>query len=417
MSTLNLLKPHLTAESLARFFGLMLIAWQPFWSGARLPTLLLVLLGLWMLWHKRIDFSSTPVKRLGMVFLLLGVPVLISIPGSYDIQGSLSVAAVLLLFYIAGLALLQGLKRSEDQQWLQKWLLIVLLAWTMDGWIQYLFGRDLLGVPFGEDGRILGPFGGNLHLGIFLTVLMPATLWHLAKERPWVALVILALIAFIAGMSGARSNVVFLLLGSALLFTQFAWRQRLLMAPILAGMLALTVALSPTLPAKISQFSSFTTNTGLFQKIDNALSLRLTIWETGWHMLQDRPFTGVGTSAFAEAYDTYSPRTDDPFRNGGPMKTPYHAHQMYVSIAAESGWPGLIGLMVAIGLCASWFFRAPQAYRHQAAPYAASLAVIVFPIQSQPVLYTIWWFPIVLLLLCSMITSLSLPTPAEKPKQ
>ncbi len=405
----------LSADTLARFLGLMLIAWQPFWSGARLPTLLLVLVGLWMLWHRRIDFSSTPAKRLGIVFLLLGIPVLISIPGSYDVQGSISVAVVLLLFYIVGLALLQALQRDEDHQWLQKWLLIVLLAWVADGYIQYFFGRDLLGVPLSEDDRILGPFGGNLHLGIFLTVLMPVILWHPAKERPWAALAIIALIAFIAGMSGARSNVVFLLLAGATLFTQFAWRYRLLMTGGIAGVLALTMALSPTLPAKLEQFSSTAANASVYEKVDNALSLRLTIWETGWRMLQDRPLAGVGASAFAEAYDAYSPRMDDPFRSNGPSKTPYHAHQMYLAAAAETGWPGLIGLISAVALCTFWVFRAPLAQRRQAAPYAASLAVIAFPIQSQPVLYTIWWFPIVLVLLCGMIAALSPVASTGKP--
>ncbi len=405
----------LSADTLARFLGLMLIAWQPFWSGARLPTLLLVLVGLWMLWHRRIDFSSTPAKRLGIVFLLLGIPVLISIPGSYDVQGSISVAVVLLLFYIVGLALLQALQRDEDHQWLQKWLLIVLLAWVADGYIQYFFGRDLLGVPLSEDGRILGPFGGNLHLGIFLTVLMPAVLWRLTKERPWLALVTLVLITFIAGMSGARSNVVFLLLGGAILFTQFAWRHRLLMTAGIAGMLALTIALSPTLPAKLAQFATSPAEASIPEKIDNALSWRLTIWETGWRMMQDRPLTGVGANAFAEAYDIYSPRTDDPFRSDGPMKTPYHAHQMYLAVAAETGWPGLIGLIAIVGLCAAWLIQAPQAQRQEAAPYAASLAVIAFPIQSQPVLYTIWWFPIVLVLLCGMIAALSPVASTGKP--
>lgn len=409
MFTLNWTKTPLSADTLARFFGLMLIAWQPFWSGARLPSLLLILVGLWMLWHKQIDFSSTPVKRLGIVFLLLGIPVLISIPGSYDVRGSINVAVALLLFYVVGLALLAGLKWNEDHQWLLRWLLIVLLAWTADGYIQYLVGRDLLGVPLSEDGRILGPFGGNLHLGIFLTVLMPAVLWHLVKERPWMALAIMALIAFIAGMSGARSNVVFLLLAGVTLFNQFAWRYRLLMIGGTASVLALTIAFSPTLPAKLELFSSSAADASIYEKVDNALSLRLTIWETGWRMLHDRPLTGVGASAFAEAYDAYSPRTDDPFRSTGSMKTPYHAHQMYVSVAAESGWPGLIGLISAVALCALWFYRAPVAQRRQAAPYAASLAVIAFPIQSQPVLYTLWWFPIILLLLAGMLSALSMP--------
>jgi hypothetical protein len=80
---------------------------------------------------------------------------------------------------------------------------------------------------------------------------------------------------------------------------------------------------------------------------------------------------------------------------------------MYVSIAAESGICGLAGIVTTVGLCVAWFLQATEAQRAHAAPYAASLAVIAFPIQSQPVLFTLWWFPVVLLLLCGMLSALS----------
>lgn len=409
MSILNLPKLNLSAETLARFLGLMLIAWQPFWSGARLPTLLLVLVGAWMMWQKQIDFSSTAAKRLGLIFLLLGMPVLISIPGSYDVQGSISVAIVLLLFYVAGLALLQGLTQGQDRAWLQHWLLIVITAWVVDGCIQFVFGYDLLGVPMSEDKRILGPFDGNLHLGLFATILLPLVLWQHARQHPWFALTLIGLVGFVAGMSGARSNVLFLLLGCALLLPIFGWRQRVAMTGAVLAALITATMLSPSMSQRVKNFAQISSpdEIGIEQQFDNITSLRLTIWKSAWQMIQDRPLNGVGASAFAEAYDHYSPAADDPFRSTGPMKTPYHAHQMYVSVAAESGWPGLIGIVSIVGLCAAWLYRAPKEQRQQAAPYAASLAVIAFPIQSQPVLYTIWWFPVVLLLLCGMIAALN----------
>ncbi|NWG86903.1 MAG: O-antigen ligase family protein [Hydrogenophilaceae bacterium] len=415
---MNLPKINLSAETLARFLGLMLIAWQPFWSGARLPTLLLVLLGAWMLLHKQIDFSSTAAKRLGMVFLLLGIPVLISIPGSYDVQGSISVAIVLLLFYVVGLALLQGLAQDQGRTWLQHWLLIVITAWVIDGCIQFVFGYDLLGVPMSEDKRILGPFAGNLHLGLFATILLPLVLWQHARRHPWFALTLVGLVGFVAGMSGARSNVLFLLLGCALLLPIFGWRQRVAMTGVVLATLIAATMLSPSMAQRVKNFAQVSSpdEISVEQQFDNITSLRLTIWKSAWQMIQDRPLNGVGTNAFAEAYDHYSPAADDPFRSSGPMKTPYHAHQMYVSVAAESGWPGLIGLISIVVLSALWLYRSPSEQRRQAAPFAASLAVIAFPIQSQPVLYSIWWFPVVLLLLCGMIAALNAsPRTKKKP--
>jgi O-antigen ligase len=409
MSTLNLPKINLSAESIARFLGLMLVAWQPFVSGARLPFILLLLLGVWMLWRKRIDFSSAPVKRLSIVFLLLGIPVLISIPGSFHPQASINIAIVMVFFYVVGLALLQGLVHGQDHAWLQRWLLIVVMAWVADGYIQYLFGHDLLGIPLSEDQRILGPFAGNLHFGLFITVLMPVIFWRLARQRPWLSLALIGLLGFMAGMSGARSNILFFLLACTVLLPRFGWRQRTTLAAAVVATIIAAAVLSPSITERLvkSEHALQTTTPALEQKLDAILTGRITIWETAWNMVKGRPLTGVGAGAFAEAYDDYSPRADDPYRTTGSYGSPTHAHQMYVSVAAESGWPGLAGLIAVIVLCGLWFFRAPADQRRQAAPYAASLAVIAFPIQSQPVLYTIWWFPIVQLMLCGMIAAMS----------
>jgi len=79
---------------------------------------------------------------------------------------------------------------------------------------------------------------------------------------------------------------------------------------------------------------------------------------------------------------------------------------MYVSIAAETGFPGLLGLIAAVLFCVRWYWRTDPMRRQAAAPYAWSLLVVAFPINSQPVLYTLWWFPILLLLLCAMLAAL-----------
>ncbi len=414
MSTVNLPSINLSPDTTARVLGLMLVAWQPFISGARLPSLLLFLLGAWMLWRKRIDFQALAVKRMGLLFLLLLIPILLSLPGSFDPKGSLSVAALLPLFYVVGLALLQGLSTPAGREWLQRWLLVVLLIWLGDGYIQFAFGRDLLGVPMNADGRILGPFADNLHLGFFLAVLLPAILWRLAAERPRQALLIIALTSFIVGMNGARSGVLMLVLACITLLPRFTtWRYRALMAMALTSALVAALLFSPVISEQVKRLANLgnQTEASLFQQLNGVLSGRVIIWETAWQMIRDRPLTGVGAKAFAEAYDRYVTRAEDPFRYPRGVYV-YHAHQMYVSVAAESGMIGLAGLIAVIGLCAAWYCRAPPERRRQAAPFAAPLAVIAFPLQSQPVLYTIWWFPIVLLLLCAMLAALGNSNPS-----
>jgi len=196
-------------------------------------------------------------------------------------------------------------------------------------------------------------------------------------------------------------------LAIATLMPRFGWWHRALIVLALIVSIVAAVGQSETTAFKFQQFNAGTEEQSLFQKLAHALSGRMIIWETAGEMIKDRPLTGVGVGAFGDAYDHYATRQEDPFRSGGSFEGGvYHAHQMYVSIAAESGLIGLTGLLICIGLVVKWYFQASPGHRALSAPYAASLALIAFPIQSQPVLYSAWWFPIVLLLLCGFVTAL-----------
>jgi O-antigen ligase len=142
----------------------------------------------------------------------------------------------------------------------------------------------------------------------------------------------------------------------------------------------------------------------------------MILWESAAHMLKAHPLTGVGPAAFDTAYPKFVTRANDPFRNpNADGKYAYHAHHMYVSIAAETGLIGLAAFLAAIALIIRWYRQALPAARAVANPYAVSLGVIAFPINSQPVLYSGWWFPIVLLLLCGMLTALENTPPKNVP--
>jgi O-antigen ligase len=395
--------PEISLPLISRFLGLMLLAWQPFFSGPRLPSLLLCCIGLWLLARRQVDFSRGGEQRLGLAFVLLLVPVLISLPGSFDLKGSLLVVLGLSIFFCVGLALLAGLRRPQDLAWLNRWLLVVVLAWVLDGFVQLALGVDLLGHPILADGRILGPFQDNLRLGLFVTLLMPLVLWDLTRRRPLLSLLLILAIGVIAALSGARTNLYFLLLGLALLLPLFSWRYRLSLALGLVLVLLAGFALSPVMNERMDRFTAMAQGSeqGLFQRLDHVLSGRMSIWNTGLRMARQRPLTGVGAGAFEEAYPHFAPE-DDLFLK----HRPYHAHNMYVSVLAESGLPGLLALLLLAGLILRWMLQAPPVARARAAPYAASLAVIAFPVSSQPVLFSMWWFPLPLLLLTGLLAAL-----------
>ena len=86
-----------------------------------------------------------------------------------------------------------------------------------------------------------------------------------------------------------------------------------------------------------------------------------------------------------------------------------------MSIAAETGWPGLLGIILAFILCVKWYYAAPPHRREQAWPYATALLIAVFPLSSEYGIYKHSIYPVVLLLLCATLAALEGGTTDEKP--
>ena len=401
---------NITHGELGRFLALMIVAWSPFTGGPRLPSLLLALMGVWLLVTQgRRLLLSTAIRRWCVIFGLLWLPALLSIPGSFVWQRSAGIALVLLIYFLAGLALIQVLRSDQNRAWLIKWLAIVLSVWVVDGLIQYALGKDLLLIPLSEDGRVVGMFASDLHLSLFLAILLPLLLWRTIHITLAGTLMLCVAAIVLVLLGGSRGTLVMVALAALIAGWRLFRRYRL---PVFAAVAIITAGLlilapTPVLKERIER-SSLPKEIS-FDSINHILSYRLYIWDTAVNMLVDRPLTGVGIGAFAAAYDTYSRRPLDVFRHGSPNDQQtgvYHAHQMYVSIAAETGLIGLAAIIALYILCVKWYFLAPPTRRDLAWPFACGLFVASFPINSQPVLFTHWYFPVLVLLVCAMLAAL-----------
>jgi len=69
---------------------------------------------------------------------------------------------------------------------------------------------------------------------------------------------------------------------------------------------------------------------------DTSSTLRIALWESTIAMIMDKPLLGIGWGAYWLVYPEY-----DFFLNNTNVKI-FHAHNMYLNIAAEIGIPGLI---------------------------------------------------------------------------
>jgi O-antigen ligase len=404
-----------TFEGWAWFLGLMLVFWAPLPGEQRLPATLLLPLGLWIAWRRRDRLNDLPGSRPMRIFLAcLILPCLASMPFSADLDASMRVLVILVLFYWVGLALRLGLD-ARPIRWFALGVGATLLLWALDALIQWRLGVDLLGLPLHPQGRVFGPFGDNQRLGFLAGILLPIVTLTLADRRPIAAVLVFGLLTFVIGLVGARAALVFALLaGVALLFHLGAWRHRLLLLATVVGGVLAVVNLSPVHSERLLQRDytrylddpAYTRGEAVFLQADDFLSGRLKIWHTGWNMFRAHPLVGVGAGAFDTAYDDYSTRPDDQFTTrGGYPGGAHHAHQLYVSAAAETGLVGLAALAYLFTTLIRWYRALPPPGRAHAWPYACALLVAFFPINSQHSLYIGWWFGTVFLIVCAMLVA------------
>ena len=387
------------------FLTFMVIAWAPFFGGPRLFSFLLALVGIGLLWKQRDTIWQQPgIRRLAIIFLLLGIPILISLPGSYDFKGTLVVACLLALFFPMGVTLVRVFRHTQLRERLALWIAILVSLWIVDGLVQFIFGRDLLGIPTYEARRVVGIFGDNTHFGSYIATLTPLLVLTLLPRSRGLTIVILILAAITIVLSGARSSWVMLTVAGGMLLYVIPMQRRVLFlgGTAIAVCLAAAVAFSPITKIKLDQtLSGFEWS---YEGIDRVLTHRLKIWDTATRMANAHPLTGIGVQAFRESYEDYE-RVPGTFRKqaGFPVN---HAHQAYFSVLAESGYTGLMGLLAIWILLWRWYFGMSREQRRTALPYAMGMVVAMFPLNSQPIIYSGWWFPVLLLLTALMLAAL-----------
>lgn len=104
----------------------------------------------------------------------------------------------------------------------------------------------------------------------------------------------------------------------------------------------------------------------LFSGQDTSVMLRWALWDSTMYMIEDFPIFGIGWDAFWMTYPDYNYFIQDP------TVIIYHAHNLYLQVAAETG-PISLCLLLAILLGHS---RNVQKQKYLAIPYRYSMTLI-----------------------------------------
>ena len=362
--------------SLGALFAIAMLLWRRFQGGTEL-------------------LSRAAWALTSAMFLTYWLPELFSVPGSVNPGRSLTEALVDLRYlpflWLVAMAVSTARGRALTFQGLG----VIALAWLIDGLAQAFWGVSLGGPS--DDERLTGVFGaGNPKLGLVLASLAPFVLC-VSERRLGVAgwLAAVALLVAVVLMAGARAAWLTLAIVLAVAaLRRFGWRHTAYVG--LAALLVATGAasLSERLQGRLARTAEMVT--GGEAGLDHALSGRLPIWRTALATYAANPINGVGVRGFRDAYALHAPADDRWLQ--GEHEGAFHAHQIVLEIASETGTIGLLIWLAGAALAwRAWRWSSPAAQARARVP-ALALAVTVFPFNTHLAFYSTFWGGLTLLL-------------------
>ncbi len=367
----------------------------PFARSVELPILIMALLGARALVKQGRALAWSGGGRVfTLLFVLLWLPMLLSIPAAVHLDKTLLGVLSYVRFYLAGLFVLQVMAAAPARERLLRLSAALLLFWLFDALVQLLFHRDLFGYDY-LPGRLNALFGeDSKRFGYVLAVLSPLLLEFARLHWPRWAQAAAALTVLVAVLlAGSRAAWIMLFVvfcGYFLLYVRErplkAWRWA---GAGLAGGLAVVLAayvLYPPFTARMD--TSLLVLKGDAESIDTAISLRLPIWQVALAMYADHPVTGVGVHGFRYAYPEYA-QPGDPFVHINDGTGALHSHHLWLEVAAETGSVGLAGLAVAMILLLLRWWQAPWPARRMALPWALVLLALLFPLNTHVPAYSL----------------------------
>ncbi len=388
---------------------------QPVGRVSEVPLLIMAIIGIIDFWRERKEIlKNDGFILLLFFFLLLWVPVLASLFGSYNLERSLSTAFGMLRFFFAGVFLLYRLNTQDLHDVLVKLFLGIVVFWCMDGVVQLILGFDIFGIE-SRPGRITGVFSQDDGLGYFLLPLAGVALVSTSGFiKHWILFLLVLLVFFVIVASGDRGAWVGLFWGGLaaviMLFLRgvrvSAWRVvALLFIPVMVMVGALQ---TPVVEKRVNK--TVQAFTGVDQGLDSALSGRATLWSTTLTMIENNPINGVGARAFRWAYPDYA-EVGDHFvtkHKDGTTIGAYYAHQIVLEIMSETGVIGLIGLIL---LYARLIFLGRDVLNARSLiplGYYVSVIAIIMPINSHWALLSSKWGGVFWMALFLFISALNM---------
>lgn len=387
----------------------------PFKRSIELPVLIMTICGGVLTYKYGRRLFQEPATRLfTLLFACIWLPMLISFPDSYDLKKSGSTVLVFLRYYLTGLFVIWALNKQNQVPLLAKLLAGLTAFWVTDALFQAATGQNIFGweqIP----ARLNGVFGERqLRLGNALPVLAPFLILAL-RSKPVLMIAVTVMTGVVIILAGSRGGWVSF--GLVCVWLSISETRRRGIPLWKMGVVTLLIGLAGTFAAfenpgaKQRLDQTLLLFSGDEAKIDQALSLRWTLWKDAFAMVDAHPVNGVGVRAFRYAYPEFA-QPGDPFlsideKSGRPTGA-FYAHQIVLEVMAETGLIGFSGLALFYAWLVRYWCLVNPERRIVALPFAMAALVWLFPFNTHPSFYTAQW-SILIWLLIAMLCATLLP--------
>ncbi|MBC8523148.1 O-antigen ligase family protein [PVC group bacterium] len=403
-------------EKIVLFFVSMLYFLQPFeWIDHRSAFFTLTVVGVLVFILHREILKKTGFWLYSTIIFLLVIPGILSIWGSYNISKTLDFVYVFPAAYFAGIAIYSLLSNYRARQILIGVIAVTSTLWAVDGIVQGICGVDILGNPLLGGKQVTGPFYKSTHMGILITVTLPVVLKWYSQFGLFFQVVYILLIGYVLVLTGVRTDWVTFLAAIFLFYFCVKDLRKFFLfkvIPVAAVACVLALSVSPLAREKAERFVNIPTT---YEGWNNKLTNRVYIYSTALNMGYRNPVNGVGAKAFNDAYVEYKLEGDwiSPERNGGA----FHAHHPWLSIFAESGFVGVISLLLICWLLIFATIRSRWKLNFYHYPWLLSFVLILNPVNSMLPLFELWWFPVVLLVIIAHVVDVEYANRVQVLKQ
>jgi putative inorganic carbon (hco3(-)) transporter len=373
---------------------------------------------------RRINAAQAPLPwpwAMWWAAAIVGVAVL-ETPLAIDPDAAVRQVAQLVTGVLVALAIVAAVRRIQDLRWLLGAVVMVgtavcLVALPGAGQLRPRYGGAVV------ENRAQGLFTEPNQLGSFsaLLLFLACALWlggRTSTVRTAAGLAALVAVSALA-LSLSRGSWLGAVAGTAVLLAvlPMARRRLLLLVPVaVAAVLALVVVQAdvPQLGVISERLRTFSNPTA------SPWDDRPAIYREAWSEIQARPLTGFGPGGFPVA----SSRAESGVRTIGA----FHAHNVLLTVAAESGVPAvvlLIGFTLSVGVVALRTIRRLRAGdRPRDAALVACLAAALTMVVGQglvdftlrnPIIVVLVWSVVGLLLAADRVSASPGAPPAGGP--